>query len=99
MNDYQYDGWEYLSVSAGWGEGGKISVNQCVQDCMATPSCVGITYSTSAGRCGLRTDDGTQVNLPDYETYSTATDGYIGVGPVGSGAPQGDWMCAVNPYY
>jgi hypothetical protein len=94
----QYDEFSTFNVTNGWGNGGKgVSVTQCKADCSATPECVGITFSAGADRCGLRVTDGAVVTLPDYETYSTATDGYLGMGPVASGAPQGDWMCAINP--
>lgn len=95
-NNDHYDHWETFGVSAGWGKGGVMSLEQCGSDCMNTPHCVGVNYSKGSGRCALRMEDGFKVTLPDYETPQ---DGYKGVGAVAGAAPQGDYMCYVNPSF
>merc|ERR1711881_777141 len=95
-NNAHYDHWETFGVSAGWGKGGVMSLEQCGSDCMNTPHCVGVNYSKGSGRCALRMEDGFKVTLPDYETPQ---DGYKGVGAVAGAAPQGDYMCYANPSF
>lgn len=80
----QYDHWEVNGVSAGWGNGGRIDLEQCAQDCLKTPHCVGINQSPSRGQCLLRMEDGEVVSLPHYESPQS---GYLGVGPVAGSSP------------